>query len=377
MNNIALVDCIQALFPPKGMVPPPESGRSRPAGLADVEPTDRHRLPDGSMLSDSCIPMPMTDVLTVEEPMPIVQANSGVDIDLLAYYLPFHFYDAKKWGIHLRASGILAVASLLGELDKAATYPDSLRLAKAILLRHERFHFVAELACSRAEIVTGGELYRHYYHDRFAASVEEALSNAYVLAESLVRENAPLSQGLKEWMRNQGAGYRNFEAHLASRNFRMGTSKIMARMLGVEKYLKCSKGTISSGRTGFVGSYVIRDGVLATCLGISTPIYDSLFDGLARARPPVYLIRDVPGLNVLRPFAKHLGLRVLVHTHDHKPPHIHIELPPGTNYTRLEWPSLKPLPGNRRLPSRKQKDLDAYMNRYGSEVGKKVLKVYS
>ena len=69
-------------------------------------------------------------------------------------------------------------------------------------------------------------------------------------------------------------------------------------------------------------------------------------------------------------------MRVLVHTHDHPPPHIHIQLPPGCDYSRYEWPALEPLKRNPALTGRQRKALSRYVDEYGAEIDKLVREAY-
>jgi hypothetical protein len=50
---------------------------------------------------------------------------------------------------------------------------------------------------------------------------------------------------------------------------------------------------------------------------------------------PTYLVVDAPIAGyVLRPFPKWNGVAVEVHSNDHPPPHIHVEMPPGAPVAR-------------------------------------------
>lgn len=61
-----------------------------------------------------------------------------------------------------------------------------------------------------------------------------------------------------------------------------------------------------------------------------------------------YLVLEAGiGPDLLRPFPKHNGVVVKVHSREHPPPNIHVEMPPGKEVTRCEWPSLEPGEGDR------------------------------
>jgi hypothetical protein len=99
-----------------------------------------------------------------------------------------------------------------------------------------------------------------------------------------------------------------------------------------------------------------------------------LFRNASSHPVPVYIILDlaVPWLRVVKPFPKDFGLQVYVYSNDHKPPHIHIECPPGTRRTRYQWPELTPLPRDPRLGTSEEKRLREYVHLYGRGIGRKV-----
>lgn len=63
----------------------------------------------------------------------------------------------------MRESGRLVVAAILR--GSALSPGDSafVGLARVVLLNHERFHFQAEVACARAEVVSGLRVYQAYF----------------------------------------------------------------------------------------------------------------------------------------------------------------------------------------------------------------------
>ncbi|MCL6508047.1 MAG: hypothetical protein K6T59_13580 [Bryobacteraceae bacterium] len=69
-------------------------------------------------------------------------------IDILAYYLPFHTH-ASDWGIYLRESGVLVVASILKGSRLDPGHSTIVDRGREILLNHEHFHFQAEVVCAR------------------------------------------------------------------------------------------------------------------------------------------------------------------------------------------------------------------------------------
>jgi len=102
-----------------------------------------------------------------------------------------------------------------------------------------------------------------------------------------------------------------------------------------------------------------------------------LFFHISPLKSHVYIIMDidVPWLRIAKPFPYHFGLQVYVYTNDHKPPHIHIDCPRGTAYTRYLWPELTPYPNDPRLSSSQEKALRSYISAYGSAIQHKVAAV--
>lgn len=227
-------------------------------------------------------------------------------------------------------------------------------------------------------IVSGCEIYRHYYHDRAAVAIEEALSNAYAFRPFLRRQPRFVLDKVREWMKAQGPGYRDFESYLPPSKFiqwcRIATHKMQEPTLSLKNIIKISSSKLTIGPN----PYKRIGGNLTSPRGrsISVPT-EFLFAGLTRStEAPIRLIADVKGIGVLKPFVKYKGLRVLVHVNDHQPPHIHLEIPPGRDFTTLKWPTLNPLPGDPELSVSQERLLNKYLDKYGDRIDKKVRTVY-
>jgi len=282
------------------------------------------------------------DASSDAEPQP---ASDGITPDNLAFYLPFHFYQ-KSWGIYIRASGVWALARRI-----AAGAVDLERLMNAyrVLFEHERFHFIAEYAASRIEVVTAKSSYREYSSEQCAAKHEEALANAWALCR--LRRRAPSVVGaISNWMRGQPPGYRGFEKWMPPR-FVAGERQAAVFMAR-------------------------HEAALNRLLGQDHPA-EFLFRGSPNRLIPIYWVFDVPPawIRLVKPFPKYLGVRVLVHSNDHKPPHIHIQAPPGRDRTRYRWPELTPLDGDPTLRSKDRKNLDCYIAAYGKDIDDRIKRI--
>jgi len=279
--------------------------------------------------------------------------------DVLAYYLPFHFYK-KAWGIYVRAAGVCALAEQLRPKAGTADLP-VLDFAYRLLLEHERFHFFAEYAASRLEVVTTEPCYREgthtdipgysgYFQDHAAACHEEALANAHAVQACKRCDSGPLLDSAQAWMTTQPEGYRDFKQWLPPA-FDDGRRRVAVHMSPVRAMTNR----------------------LCSC-GYPFHPAEFLFFRVNPRRAPVRIVLDaaLPWLMVAKPFPKQFGLQVYVFPNDHKPPHIHIDRPPGTPYTRYLWPDLKPYPNDARLRSSEEKALRRYVAVHGARIAQKV-----
>ena len=271
-------------------------------------------------------------------------------IDALAYYLPFHYYQ-KGWGIYFSLTGILHVAVVLKGGDIDLGDESLLNLSRQILFDHEAFHFMAEMGCSRSEVVARKPLYRPYFLHPYGAPHEEALANAHVYRRALKGQSSGLQAKILNWMKKQGSGYRDFERWLGAGVFGKGCD------IAAEHMIEPISGQIQ--------------------ISARLPA-DFLFSGLNRFSIPTQLINDIgtKDVGIVKPFPNDFGMQVLVHTNDHPPPHIHIQQRQGAQETRYLWPQLIPYRGDSKLSASAEKGLQKYMAKYGSEIQKKVGQIY-
>jgi hypothetical protein len=349
-----LVDFVQKTYPPAGGFPKPREGDrgvDYPDELAFDDLTLPLNLPeiDRAPLPPWLIPgqaerIEQEVVPWIEEPSTPTLQQRPANPDVLAYYLPFHFY-RTSWGIYVRASGVKAIASMLASAS-GRPIGELSELAYQILLEHERFHFFTEVACSRAEVSARSPLYSLYFAHRRAAALEEALANAHSIRAALRDQPAVVRSATEAWMRGQGAGYRDFSRWLTRSSFLRGRRVSTSVMVG---YVS---GSGSLGPTEF------------------------LYDGVSRFPVPTFMLHDVAAVRTFKPFPKYLGIRIVVHTNDHPPPHVHLQNSAGYHIARLHWPNLEPLKGERPLSSSERSTLTSYLERYGSDVSERVQRVY-
>lgn len=363
MSVSDLVDFIQEVYPPSGRLPqsegeageypPYDEQFQNPDWLVtgdlppNLPPIDRPPLPDWLQPGEGR-PLPDDGPVILEEGSLEQWKQPPGSIDALAYYLPFHYY-RHSWGIYLKASGLLSVAAML--LGASPSLPGStlLELARHILLEHERFHFLTEVACSRAEVPAARRLYHAYFLNRHAATLEESLANARSHRVALQKQPALIRDAVERWMLSMGPGYRDFKRYVSPPTFSKGT-RVATQLMMAPAGAKVSAGSPS----------------------------EFLYAGLSRRSPvPLHLVADVPALKILKPFPKYEGIQVLVHTNDHPPPHMHVQIPPGTDHTRLTWPELEPLKNDPSLSKAEQRKLDSYIEKYGEGIDTKIKTVYA
>lgn len=293
-----------------------------------------------------------------------IEPRVGVSVEeFFAYYLPFHFY-RTSWGIYIRAYGIDRLARLL--TVPAPLTPAGVSFAFNLLLEHERLHFLAEIAASKLEVAFCQPSYEPYFRNTEAAFHEEAVANAHTLSSAKRGFANPLVKTASSWMSKQDPGYSDYHQWLGPL-LPIGQRKASAVMVDAKPGIKVMGRVV--GPQGFH---------LLTPRPQNWP-GEFLFDERRRMRPPIYLVVDVPvpWLRVVKPFPKQFGLQVLVHTNDHKPPHIHIKSLKGGRETRYEWDMLRgdvvgPLPGDRRLSRSDEKSLHAYVKAFVDEIEAKV-----
>ncbi|OGF55837.1 MAG: hypothetical protein A2Z21_00540 [Candidatus Fraserbacteria bacterium RBG_16_55_9] len=288
---------------------------------------------------------------------------------MLAFYLPFHFY-RQNWGIYLRASGVIYLACVIKGTEKrhgwyslkrlASNHPPYanlkpgderfLHLAELFLWEHEAFHFASEIAASRSEFIAKAPVYKTYFSDRCATAHEEALANAQAVTHGMKKQPSAIQKRLYAWMRGQGPGYRNFDQWVSVQTCFEGLSR------AVEFMITCIPPSRSSPIIG-----------------------EFLFRGSRGYSAPTWLLDDATqgAVGILRPLPKAFGLRVLTHSNDHPPPHIHIERPPGRPAARYLWPQLAPYKGDRHLSKTVFKDLQRYIEIYGREIDSQIQRIYS
>lgn len=288
------------------------------------------------------------DPPAVGEPLPDLDR---IDPDALAFYIPFHFR-REGWGIYLRASGVRDLASRLKGSPLKPGDEAYLDLADSVLYQHELIHATAEIACTRAELLARTAVYHPYFSSWPATQHEEALANASAVRRCFPADPMGARSALEKWMSRQGPGYRDFGRWVDAGAFSRGQEDAAT----------------------YATANLPRPAPKA-----SSSLHTFLFRGARNySSLPVTLVHDLGRSHVcaLRPFARAHGIQVLVHTNDHPPPHIHIQLLRDQSETRYRWPELLPLKGEKALAGAAKKALSEYLRDHGQQIGERVRAAY-
>jgi hypothetical protein len=296
--------------------------------------------------------------------------------DVHAYYLPFHFY-RERWGIYIRASGILDLVRCIVERDFLYKHERWIvEFAAKSLFLHEFFHHSVEVSCSRLEYPLsttpsnwGADQYSTYFNDRLGSYVEEAVANAY-LTRSIDRyhRDSPMAgaytsvrDGLLKAMDHQPEPYSHFRRFLANDRQARGRDSLVDRM----------------SAPWLVSLVLLGHPRPSTVLG--SGMYFADITPVA-THCPIYVVVDTPNqlVQVGKPFPKGMGLQVIVHTNDHPPPHIHVRDLSQRRRTdvRYVWPSLQPYAQEERLSSSLEKNLNSYVLKYYPAIAARVQATY-
>jgi hypothetical protein len=106
--------------------------------------------------------------------------------DCYAFYLPWHHFDERTWGIYLLLDGIYAMGQEIVSLSQGVlSLAQGRHIAKIFLYHHEAYHNAVESFSARLEVThrtrcyVGGFRQRYQRLTRLPDIHEEALANAY------------------------------------------------------------------------------------------------------------------------------------------------------------------------------------------------------
>lgn len=135
--------------------------------------------------------------------------------DVCAFYLPWHIFAQKDWGIYLITDGVLAVGGLIHmRVGRFLSRGEANRAAALFLFHHEAYHNAVETFCTRVEVSHRRPCYLTGEMSAFAACLpvtglhEEGLANVYAhgkVASGFLEDIAGLSKPKKRLKRAAAA----------------------------------------------------------------------------------------------------------------------------------------------------------------------------
>ena len=147
-------------------------------------------------------------------PLPADPAEPVPPTDSLAFYLPYHYYYPRWWGVYLLAEGVLSLARYL---HRQQNVPPLLAWdgARMFLYFHEAFHNRTECFATRLELTHRRPLYKTGFEQFYRSTLgtdeclEEGLANAKALQDVWLRlKNQRVIEGLVAFTKLQPPGYR-------------------------------------------------------------------------------------------------------------------------------------------------------------------------
>jgi hypothetical protein len=228
------------------------------------------------------------------------------------------------------------------------------------------FIYQTEIACSRLEYplpttLFGLDRYTTYFFDRAGSYVEEAVANAFTarkIADHYSKSAAsvrygPVMMALMTAMDHQPEPYSKFRYFLDAEQLANGRDLLIDRM-----YEPWLSGKLRLSK------------ILSSAL-----YYAEIAPGATYC--PTYLVLDTKKIIYAgKPFPKERGLRVVTHSRDHPPPHIHVEDLNRGFSTRYLWPDLRPYPGDEKLPRAMEDHLKTYVERYRDQIAQRLHGIY-
>lgn len=164
-----------------------------------------------------------------------------VGFEALAWYVSFH-HTQKDWGIYIPVSSIHYLNEVLQ--IRAQSHINLDQISKNILLFHEIYHFLTDLAVSQLELLTKHPMYRthkKFYKNETVGLIpteeynelEENLANAFMLEEmqSLISDHQ--LHNIIAWVETMPAGYREGGKTFLSSNIKSLQKDNLGRYAGI------------------------------------------------------------------------------------------------------------------------------------------------
>ena len=131
-------------------------------------------------------------------------SDSGIDV--LAWYISFHWDPPEKWGIRIPMSSIYYLARKFDPNVDPSNFLHLINRAFKVLVMHECFHYAVDMA---AAVLESADSFRHNIYAPYSLdrrSPEESVANAWTLSKHL----SPYHQQVKNFMDHQPPPYTRF-----------------------------------------------------------------------------------------------------------------------------------------------------------------------
>lgn len=300
------------------------------------------------LASDNVTPerLRTADRLTIESLS--VPPRPGVLVpEVLGFYLPFHAYDEKSWGIYLRGDGIVWLAEAIKGSPLALGDEKFLERARIAIHEHEYFHCVAESAATRVEVASLDPIYLPYSFNGVSIKQEEAMANAAALRLLMEDGDETVVNGFAAVMKTQGPGYEDFDQWVTDDEWSLAEVELSEDL---RSHVRPGALRPVPGTGAFLSARVSRRGI------------------------PTYMVRST-AVGLLRPFPKFAGMKLEVHTNDHLPPHFHVQQPIGRDRGSFVWALHTPVRSVPLSPAERA-NVSSYLQRYGEAIRAKLAIVY-
>lgn len=143
--------------------------------------------------------------------------RTHVAVELLAIYLPFHFYPDGVWGVRFFERPLLQFARMVrNEASRRGPYYSlaySVKVVVYAVARHEFVHYLTELFALQLELLQGRRFYRPYYDQVYKKTypaldcVEETVANYWLFDNSVIRNPVRLERLFRDLVRKSPGAY--------------------------------------------------------------------------------------------------------------------------------------------------------------------------
>jgi predicted RNA binding protein YcfA (HicA-like mRNA interferase family) len=135
--------------------------------------------------------------------------------DCLAFYLPFHYYHPKWWGVYILFEGMQwLTAEIMRRSKGKVSVRAATRAARLFLYYHEAFHHKTECFATRLELTHRKPFYKSGFerlYQKWVGTVdcrEEGLANASGLKDTFkATKNSIIDQALVGYVQDSPPGY--------------------------------------------------------------------------------------------------------------------------------------------------------------------------